>query len=946
MIHRKIGLTLAFASTVILTHLPGYALEFSMGSEDATSRFNHTLEVAATAQFDSQDIDSLHIITDNDAAFHSKLQLIDSAKESIKMIYFIYADDHTSSVVSKKLIAAAARGVKVELLVDYNTNYINLDLFSMLEREAQKAIRRTKSNGSLTIRFYNQPTKNVALTAALLSLGCQEKLSDKNDPHACSDEKLRQLDLAYFNGADSKTIAEENRYNVIYRTIGQSGLFLSGFYSKDFEVMAMAIQNGVQADLMALQNTPGENQQKLSKEDIENIKTFLQIVWKSYTSDNIAVRLANKIKLKFAYLMMSEDVNPLNNLIEGTLPIRVKESEAFKHSSRSRAKDLNHITDYTHHKLLLVDGQTFQLGGRNIEDSYHVEDSKHMTRPKYLFMDTDVLVRLNRSSQKLLNSFDRLWNYKKMVATLKQVRAQAPNQVVANLMIIRTECEASFDSESELYKQCISQAISSPETTFYSLAQREDRQLGHMNKMAQEYQKIMASDKMQQKLGNAPGLEITAAKQKLLAHMQNIYPEQLKNSKVYYLENLPFAQRFRPTDGAQSEQLKDRQYGLDYPRFLGNEHRGSLFERTIGSSKNIHAAWYAALEKTCALAVESKTPTQILIHNAYYAPTSDMLSYFADMSSGKLKCPNVSAEIVTNSIETTDLAIVNLFGRRAMKAFYKYHYIPAKNGAKIRYFEYQAKSGTEGKAKRSLHSKVMVFDGDIAIGSANSDYRSFMMDTNNAIYISNAKEIVGDYLNHLHSYQKTNQPIEDVTENYVVAQYDKNHLEQLTSSNDPKTSRHRSKFESLSNLINQLAEVNSQSTDASKKLKDIQVVDALDNAYFDAALKQYKIDYDEYKVLTSENVADAKLGFIGILRVIERLSESIVTPWVDGEYNSEYRKQEIEICTSNVQDIPPHNHRWCTKEFDRSNNGTVVRQRRQIQQKNDAKEKDGLAKLI
>ena len=46
-----------------------------------------------------------------------------------------------------------------------------------------------------------------------------------------------------------------------------------------------------------------------------------------------------------------------------------------------------------------------------------------------------------------------------------------------------------------------------------------------------------------------------------------------------------------------------------------------------------------------------------------------MLSYFADMSSGKLKCPNVSAEIVTNSIETTDLAIVNLFGRRAMKAF-------------------------------------------------------------------------------------------------------------------------------------------------------------------------------------------------------------------------------------------------------------------------------------
>ena len=54
---------------------------------------------------------SAKIITGNDAAFRSKLALINGAKTSIDAMYYIYGDDYSSSVLSEALLAAAQRGV-------------------------------------------------------------------------------------------------------------------------------------------------------------------------------------------------------------------------------------------------------------------------------------------------------------------------------------------------------------------------------------------------------------------------------------------------------------------------------------------------------------------------------------------------------------------------------------------------------------------------------------------------------------------------------------------------------------------------------------------------------------------------------------------------------------------------------------------------------------------
>jgi putative cardiolipin synthase len=115
------------------------------------------------------------------------------------------------------------------------------------------------------------------------------------------------------------------------------------------------------------------------------------------------------------------------------------------------------------------------------------------------------------------------------------------------------------------------------------------------------------------------------------------------------------------------------------------------------------------------------------------------------MSDGRVPCGNVSVTIVTNSIKTTDLNIVNILSRHSMKAFFDHinNNRHISKGANIKYYEY-----TAGNADTtlSLHTKISVFGDDLFIGSANADVRSYMMDTNNGLFIRNAPNLVNDYV--------------------------------------------------------------------------------------------------------------------------------------------------------------------------------------------------------
>jgi cardiolipin synthase C len=162
------------------------------------------------------------------------------------------------------------------------------------------------------------------------------------------------------------------------------------------------------------------------------------------------------------------------------------------------------------------------------------------------------------------------------------------------------------------------------------------------------------------------------------------------------------------------------------------------------SGKRIHALWQLRLEQAC----RSGKPTRVLLHNAYFFPPSNLLATLGKMIDGRLECRNVRLTILTNSIQTTDLSMVNVLARQSAKAFAEY---AAKardpmRAAQIEYYEYAPQPNT---ANVSLHTKVSVFDDDVLVGSANADVRSYMRDSNNGMYVRNAPRFASSYLGHI-----------------------------------------------------------------------------------------------------------------------------------------------------------------------------------------------------
>ncbi len=190
---------------------------------------------------------------------------------------------------------------------------------------------------------------------------------------------------------------------------------------------------------------------------------------------------------------------------------------------------------------------------------------------------------------------------------------------------------------------------------------------------------------------------------------------------IHYLENLPIA--------------------------AGGRVYGARHDREAASSKNIQATWRSALQSVC----ETNAPAarDIVFHNAYLFMPASLLRDVSAMLDGSRPCPGVTLSLVTNSLATTDLNIVNLLATWQLKALADHlaETGSTSQSARLRYFEYQPLAGVQ----LSLHSKVMVFDRDIFIGSANADVRSLMLDSNNGVLISNAPVFSASY----HQYLKT-----------------------------------------------------------------------------------------------------------------------------------------------------------------------------------------------
>ncbi|MEO8249803.1 MAG: phospholipase D-like domain-containing protein [Burkholderiales bacterium] len=597
------------------------------------------------------------VITDNDAAFAAKLKAVDGAKQTLDLAYYIFSDDYSSSRLTQGLIDAAKRGVKVRLLVDYLSAYKELDRFSWLQREGE---------GRIEVRLYNRPTVEILKDAAFLTLSCADVGVSKAVPEvACDQQKIAAVDQHF----DAAVPAGQDRLNLGF---AGSSLFLSGLYGKNPQLMAYAVAGGQDIDLKVL----AAEAQGGDAARTEQLKNLGKLYFKARFLSGIE-GLAARIQLAVIRLAFAEQVNPVFNAINSYLPVTRQKSE-------SAQKDWDYLTEFLHHKFLLADGATLVLGGRNVEDAYHMHAGP--LSAKYTFMDTDVRLQLASPDAALPASFDRLWNLHGMVATIEEVRQHAPNDLLENFSVLTAAQDACGQGREQV---CVDREVNQH---FVPL----DRRLAIIGAEHNRRVRRYATD--YHPAAEPAPMPIDAG------------------ATIHYLENLPVV------DGR-------RVYGVPH-------------DQQAQSNKHIHALWRSALRGVCASA--DPAPRDVVFHTAYLFMPADLLRDVSAMLDGSRPCPRVTLSLVTNSLATTDLNIVNLLAAWQLKALADH--LREKGGqsadaASLRYFEYlPAASGG-----RSLHSKVMVFDQDIFIGSANADVRSLMMDSNNGVFISNAPRFAGAY---------------------------------------------------------------------------------------------------------------------------------------------------------------------------------------------------------
>ncbi len=660
-------------------------------------------EIAKASSASGLKLDKARVLIDNDAAFDAKIDAVKSAQsgETIRMVYYIYSDDHSSSLLTSELIAAAQRGVKVKMMVDFITNYKLLDLFSMIEREGK---------GNIEVRLFGRPSDLIIRDAYFISQPCPAVVGIPK-VNFCASHKWDRVNSILEGATDRSTSSD------VF-----SSLLLSGIYGKSATALKTAAVMGGQIDLAKFQG--GNQDPAAAKKQKEDLKNLLKVLYDAKIKGEISAYL----KLYIALTFYSADVNPVLNELFGRLPL-----DQMKNSKSGEAWE--HITDFTHHKLLAVGNRYFQLGGRNIENSYHMKQND--LSQKYTFMDTDFAATVKSGGEQVAAAYDRVFNFREMTITIPETRKLMDTDFIANVGADASHPGATEqslgacmslkntnDAEREALGNCIMTKLHQ-NPAFISLDQRMDAAKDTLGKNKALYLAQYAPKK-----SHSQSWKTGKAYEPVSDYSDELSSEDLGQATAAYIENLPF----NPKDANAK-----RQYGA--------QNRDEL-----EYGKQIHYLWLRGLQNTCLTSSRDNTPKRVVLHTAYWLPPSNLVRAFQKMIDGTWDCHNVRVTLITNSFDTTDLNVINVFARYQMKAFYdvysnleKEFGSKAKRAAKFEYFEYQKPAGSDGSKVLSLHTKLSVLGDDMIIGSANADVRSYYMDTNNGVYLRNAKGLVSQY---------------------------------------------------------------------------------------------------------------------------------------------------------------------------------------------------------
>lgn len=666
------------------------------------------------------------ILKDNDLAFASKIDLIRQAQKEVKLNYYIFHPDESTSYLVNELLKkiSADKNFRVKILTDYQYNYYQLDFFKWLENQQPHGIQQ------IEIGLYNRPTINIIKLAEFLTLGCADNQATSDGLPECAKEKL-----TYLKKFDSLSLAEAEK-----AISTPAKIFLAGLYAQKPNVLLYALQGGYQR---SVESVVSAEEAKNTKSKLAQIKTLgMQYLESKKTSG--FKKLGTQISLgsNIAGLFLGNQLGPLLNSFKTVLPYSIEGIDSLPLITHP---DLEYLTDYTHHKFIMGDNQTLQIGGRNIANAYHMHPT-HLEK-YYTFMDTDVYMTLSEKDGAFFNAaFDRLWNFREMVASVDDVAQHAPLsylKLINDIDELKTdncEIENSTDKKEACLTQLLAQLVDTKLPPF--LEEKQEEWDKKFNNYLTTYEQYLATPKsfkswtsLEQIFNQKAGYVLP---DKLNSPLHGFPYYSIAATDFHYVENLPFSQT---TNGAPFTRSLGSQYGQE-----------------ISYGKGIHKVWMDAFQQACEQSDQTGTPTEVIIHQGYFAPPMG-LAYEMNRLIKSSECPNVKVKLYTNSILSTDLVPINLVGRRLLFSMSQQN-AEVNSNDRFEYFEYnvdtlknivaQSYSYPEDEqgplaSYFSLHSKVMIFGNDIYIGSANTDFRSYLMDSNNGIFIKNAPELIARY---------------------------------------------------------------------------------------------------------------------------------------------------------------------------------------------------------
>ena len=667
------------------------------------------------------------LLKDNDLSFASKIDIIRNAQQQLKLNYYIFSPDESTAFLVNEILKKinVNKEFRVKILTDYQYNYYKLDFFKWLENQQPNGIQQ------IEVRFYNRPTINVIKLAEFMTLGCSNPQPTSEGLPKCAEEKLE-----YLKKFDTMPLAEADDAMSV-----PAKIFLAGFYAQKPNVLLYGLQGGYNRSVESIKLAEEAKDKKNKIAQIKKLGTLYLASKKSEGVKKIGAKLA--LGSNLAGLFLSKQIGPLINAAKTILPYSVEGVDSLP---LIKNPELEYITDYTHHKFILGDDKAIQIGGRNVANAYHMHPT-HLEK-YYTFMDTDVYMDLTEKDGALFNAaFDRLWNFTSMVASLEDIAKHAPPSYLHLIdemdKIKEGDCDAETDTDKKeaCLVQLFSQLLAEGATITPFTAAKQTYWEEKFKKSLAIYEKYLATKKpfkswtgINQIFDSEAGYVL---QDNINSPLHSFPHHSIEGEAFYYVENLPFSQMDKST-------TKKRSFGSVYGE-----------EATHG--KGIHKVWMDAFHRACEQSKQTAEPTEVIIHQGYFAPPLG-LAYEMNRLIKSANCPNITVKLYTNSILSTDLVPINLLGRRLLFSMSQQN--PEVNTNRFQYFEYDVDMLKNIVAEQysyaedekgplasyfSLHTKVMIFGNDIYIGSANTDFRSYLMDTNNGIFIKNAPVFIARY---------------------------------------------------------------------------------------------------------------------------------------------------------------------------------------------------------